>query len=111
MGVGDRFAMLLNAYYAVISPEGCAALRWKDAEKAAQAAEAMKLTADDVLRLGIIDEILEEPLGGAHRDPEAAARTVEDYLIRTLDELAAIPIDRLLEERYTRYRSLGVYQT
>jgi len=110
MGVGDRFAMLENAYYSVISPEGCAAILWRDGEKAAEAAEAMKLTAADMLRLGIISEVLEEPLGGAHRDPEAAARTVEQYLVRTLDELSAIPLDSLVEERYARYRALGVYE-
>ena len=111
MGVGDRFAMLENAYYSVISPEGCAAILWRDGNKAAEAAEAMKLTASDVLRLGIIDKVVEEPLGGAHRDPESAARVIEQHLLSTLDELASIPIDRLLEERYNRYRTLGVYST
>ena len=111
MGVGDRFAMLENAYYSVISPEGCAAILWRDGSKAAEAAEAMKLTASDMLRLGIIDKVVEEPLGGAHRDPESAARVIEQHLLSTLDELASIPIDRLLEERYNRYRTLGVYST
>jgi len=111
MGVGDRFAMLENAYYSVISPEGCAAILWRDGDKAAEAADAMKLTASDMLRLGIIDEVIEEPLGGAHRDPQAAAHTVKQYLCRTLDELVAVPVERLLEERYMRYRRLGVYDT
>jgi len=111
MGVGDRFAMLENAYYSVISPEGCAAILWRDGDKAAEAADAMKLTASDMLRLGIIDEVIEEPLGGAHRDPQAAAHTVKQYLCRTLDELVAVPVERLLEERYMRYRRLGIYDT
>jgi len=111
MGVGDRFAMLENAYYSVISPEGCAAILWRDGNKAAEAAEAMKLTASDMLRLGIIDEVIEEPLGGAHRDPQAAARTVKQYLCRTLDELVTVPVEQLLEQRYMRYRRLGVYDT
>ena len=109
MGVGDRFAMLENAYYAVISPEGCAAILWKDGEKAPEAAEALKLTANDMLDQGIIDEVLPEPLGGAHRDPRETAETVKDYIGRMLDDLGETPIDELVEERYTRYRELGVY--
>jgi acetyl-CoA carboxylase carboxyl transferase subunit alpha len=110
IGVGDRFAMLENAYYSVISPEGCAAILWKDGAKAPEAAEAMKLTAADMLQAGIIDTIIQEPLGGAHRDPEAAIRNLGQYLSRTLAELAQIPVEQLLEERYTRYRKLGVYR-
>ena len=109
MGVGDRFAMLENAYYAVISPEGCAAILWKDGEKAPEAAEALKLTANDMLEQGIIDEVLPEPLGGAHRNPRETAETLKDYIGRTLDDLGETPIDELVEERYTRYRELGVY--
>jgi acetyl-CoA carboxylase carboxyl transferase subunit alpha len=110
IGVGDRFAMLENGYYSVISPEGCAAILWKDGEKAPEAADAMKLTATDLLEGGIIDTIVPEPLGGAHRDPEAAGAQVEAYLIATLDELANVPVEGLLEARYGRYRRIGVFE-
>lgn len=109
VGVGDRFAMLENAYYAVISPEGCAAILWKDGDKAPEAAEALKLTANDMLEQGIIDEVLPEPLGGAHRNPRQTAETLKDYIGRTLDDLRETPVDDLVEERYQRYRELGVY--
>jgi acetyl-CoA carboxylase carboxyl transferase subunit alpha len=109
IGVGDRFAMLENAYYSVISPEGCAAILWKDGAKAPQAADAMKLTAADMLAAGIIDTVIPEPLGGAHRDPAQTARNVGDYLTTAFEELAAVPIDELLEARYRRYRAIGVY--
>jgi len=111
VGVGDRFAMLENAYYSVITPEGLAAILWKDGEKGPDAAEAMKLTAQDMLEAGIIETIIPEPLGGAHRDPQTTARNLESYLSDTLDELTAIPTDRLLEARYQRYRRLGVFTT
>jgi len=109
VGVGDRFAMLENAYYAVITPEGCAAILWRDAEKADMAAAAMKLTAQEMLGLGIIDEIIQEPLGGAHRDPEQAAGSIRAYLKRALDELVPVPVDELLEKRHHRYRVLGTH--
>jgi len=111
IGVGDRFAMLENAYYSVISPEGCAAILWRSSEMADQAAEAMKLTAQDMLSAGVIDEIIPEPLGGAHRDLDAASQNVKAYLTRVLDELAAVPLDKLLEQRYQRYRKLGPVAT
>ncbi len=111
IGVGDRFAMLENAYYSVISPEGCAAILWKDGQKAEDAAKALKLTAQDMLDAGIIDRIVEEPPGGAHRDPAEAMRGVDRYLTETLDELAAIPVEDLLEQRYARYRRVGVFRT
>jgi len=107
MGVGDRHAMLENAYYSVITPEGCAAILLRDGSKADQAAEALKLTAGDMLTFGVVDEIVPEPRGGAHRDPEQAAENVKRYLCRMLDELSQIPVDDLLEERYMRYRGLG----
>jgi len=112
IGIGDRFAMMENAYYSVISPEGCAAILWRSGEMADRAAEAMKLTAQDMLSRGIIDEIVREPLGGAQRDPEAAAASVKDYLVRVLDELTTADgdIDELLEKRYQRYRRLGEFQ-
>lgn len=109
VGVGDRFGMFENAYYSVITPEGCAAILWKTSEAAAQAADAMKLTANNMLELGIIDRILPEPAGGAHRDPEAAALTLREYVLGCMAELRGIPIDTLLEQRYQRYRKLGVF--
>jgi acetyl-CoA carboxylase carboxyl transferase subunit alpha len=109
IGVGDRFALLENAYYAVISPEGCAAILFRDGSQAEPAAEAMKLTAEDLLEAGIIDAVIPEPLGGAHRGPQKTAREVERYLASTLDELGQIPVDQLLEERYRRYREIGPY--
>ena len=111
IGVGDRFAMLENAYLSVISPEGCAAILWRSREAADKAAEAMKVTAQDMLELGVIDTVIEEPLGGAHRDPGMAAANVAAYLAQTLDELAAMPMDQLREERYEKYRSLGRFTT
>ncbi len=115
VGVGDRFAMLENSCYGVITPEGMAAIFWPDPKEAgnrvASVAEAMKLTARDMLEAGIIDTIIPEPLGGAHRDPLVTARNVERFLSAALDELKDIPTDRLLEERYQRYRGLGVYKT
>lgn len=109
MGVGDRFAMLENAYFSVISPEGCAAILWRSADVADKAAEAMKVTAQDMLELGVIDTIIEEPPGGAHRDAALTASNIAAYLARTLAELSAVPIDRLREERYEKYRSLGSF--
>ncbi|MGD2174964.1 MAG: acetyl-CoA carboxylase carboxyltransferase subunit alpha [Candidatus Brocadiaceae bacterium] len=110
IGVGDRFAMLENAYYSVISPEGCAAILWKDGDKASEAAETMRLTAGDLLEAGVIDTIIPEPLGGAHRDPQRTARELERYLTDALEELVQVPVDQLLEQRYEHYRALGVYR-
>ncbi|MFW6456736.1 MAG: acetyl-CoA carboxylase carboxyltransferase subunit alpha [Planctomycetota bacterium] len=109
IGVGDRHGMLENAYYSVISPEGCAAILFRDSDKAGEAAKALRVTANDMLEFGVVDEIIEEPLGGAHRDPVATADNLRSYLRSTLDELNDIPMDQLLESRYKRYRSLGVY--
>jgi acetyl-CoA carboxylase carboxyl transferase subunit alpha len=108
VGVGDRHAMLENAYYAVISPEGCAAILWRDSEKADAAAATMRLTAEDMLELGIIDHIIQEPLGGAHRDPRQTAANVRRYLESVLDDLASKQIDDLLRQRYQHYRQLGI---
>jgi acetyl-CoA carboxylase carboxyl transferase subunit alpha len=110
LGVGDRVYMLEYAVYSVISPEGCAAILWKDQDKKAEAAEAMKITAPDLLELGVIDGIISEPRGGAHRDPEATARSVGDTVAKALGELEKRTPEQLLEGRYRKFRSLGVFQ-
>jgi acetyl-CoA carboxylase carboxyl transferase subunit alpha len=107
IGVGDRLNMLQYSTYFVISPEGCANIIWKTSEKAPQAAEAMGVTSDNLESLGIVDETIPEPLGGAHRDIEAMSNTLKTRLSEQLDELQAIPIDELLERRYQRLMSYG----
>jgi acetyl-CoA carboxylase carboxyl transferase subunit alpha len=107
IAVGDRILMLEFAVYAVISPEGCAAILWSDGTKGAQAAEALKLTAEDIKDLDVIDEIIKEPPGGAHRDHQAMAKTLHDALSRNLKELKKIPAERLVEERYQKFRKMS----
>lgn len=109
LGVGDRVLVLEYATYSVISPEGCAAILWKDQERKAEAAEAMKLTAPDLLELGVVDEIIPEPAGGAHTDPAETCRRVGERLQATLGELERLRPDELVAQRYQRFRSLGVY--
>jgi acetyl-CoA carboxylase carboxyl transferase subunit alpha len=108
ISVADKLMMLEYATYSVISPEGCASILWKDAEKAPLAAEAMAITSRHLKSHGLIDEIVPEPLGGAHRDPEQMARNLRNALVQTLDNLAAEPLDRLLEHRYERLMSYGM---
>ncbi|HEY7215884.1 MAG TPA: carboxyl transferase domain-containing protein, partial [Thermoanaerobaculia bacterium] len=109
LGIGDRVFILEYATYSVISPEGCAAILWKDQEKKAEAAEAMKLTAPDLLSLGVVDEIIPEPPGGAHTDPAAACRRVGDVIERALGELERLPVQELIAQRYQKFRALGAY--
>ncbi len=109
IGVGDRIAMLEHAYYSVISPEGCAGILWKSHTFKEQAAAALKMTAKDLFRLGVIDAIIPEPLGGAHRDHRLMASRLKYYLRGTLRELLAIPISDLLEQRYQKFRRMGVF--
>jgi len=109
LGVGDRVFMLEYATYSVISPEGCAAILWKDQQMRAEAAEALKLTAPDLLELGVIDGIIAEPLGAAHADPEAAARELGDTIERALEDLVAMPVQALLRQRHDRFRRLGAF--
>jgi acetyl-CoA carboxylase carboxyl transferase subunit alpha len=109
IGVGDRILMMENAIYSVISPEGCAAILWRDGTKGPLAAEALKITAADLLKLEVIDEIIPEPMGGAHRDYEGAAAKVKEAVVRHLKELKAIPEERLVAERYQRFRSIGAF--
>jgi acetyl-CoA carboxylase carboxyl transferase subunit alpha len=107
IGVGDRFAILEFAYYSVISPEGCAAILWRDGKAAAQAAEALKLTSRELLRLGLADAVIEEPLGGAHRNIHDTVYNVEQYILKTLRELKRMKLEELLESRYKKLRSIG----
>lgn len=109
IGVGDRVAILEHSYYSVISPEGCAGILWKSHEYAPQAAHALKFTSKDLLRLGVVDEVIPEPLGGAHRDHHQIAIRVKMYLLRTLRELTRHPLDQLLEKRYEKFRRMGVF--
>jgi acetyl-CoA carboxylase carboxyl transferase subunit alpha len=107
IGIGDKVYVMENAYYSVISPEGCAAILWKDRLKAPEAAEVLKLTAKDLIGLGIIDGEIPEPLGGAHRDPEKTAQEVKKHIKKALKELKAMSIDNLLEKRYEKFRKIG----
>jgi acetyl-CoA carboxylase carboxyl transferase subunit alpha len=109
IGIADKICVLENAYYSVISPEGCAAILWKDSSKAAEAAEVLKLTAQDLLGLGIIDEIIPEPLGGAHRDPQKMAGVLKEAINRNLKELEALNKEELLKLRYKKFRNIGAY--
>lgn len=110
VGIGDKILVLENAYYSVISPEGCAAILWKDRTNAPEAAEALKLTADDLLELGIIDEVLGEPLGGAHRAPQEMAETIKTAIKRHIKELRDVPVGGLLKMRYDKFRKIGVWE-
>ena len=107
IGVGDRVGMLENSYYSVISPEGCAAILWKAGDKAPEAADALKLTSKDLLRLGLVDRVIDEPLGGAHRDQKGAVERVRAQILAWLAELSAIPVPQLLEQRYEKFRRMG----
>ncbi|MCA9278868.1 MAG: acetyl-CoA carboxylase carboxyltransferase subunit alpha [Phycisphaeraceae bacterium] len=111
IAVANRVAMLKHSWYSVISPEGCAAILWKQANEQtnAAAAQALQLTASDNLRLGIVDAVVEEPVGGAHRDPESAARMLGDWISLQLDELEDIDQETLLQQRYDRFRAMGAY--
>lgn len=111
VGVADRVCVFENAYYSVISPEGCAAILWKDGAKAPEAAEVLKLTAQDLLKLGIIDEVISEPLGGAHREAQKVAQNLKEAINRNLKELKSLDKDELLKLRYKKFRSMGVVAT
>jgi acetyl-CoA carboxylase carboxyl transferase subunit alpha len=109
LGVADRVYMLSNTIYSVISPEGCASILWRDAGKADEAAEALKLTARNLNHLKIIDQVIEEPGGGAHEDHEATAKRLKGALLAGLKELLGLDVDTLLEQRYRKYRNMGVF--
>jgi acetyl-CoA carboxylase carboxyl transferase subunit alpha len=108
IGVGDRVHMLQYSIYSVISPEGCASILWKSAEKASEAAEAMNLTADKIFKLGLIDNIIPEPLGGAHRNYDVMAQSIKNELLRQLNELQSYPVNTLLDQRYKRLMAYGL---
>ena len=110
IGIGDRVCVLENAYYSVISPEGCAAILWKDHTRAPDAAASLKLTAKDLLELGVIDQSIREPLGGAHFDPAFTAKEITKAVKKYLKELKELKPADLLDERYNKYRKLGVFE-
>jgi len=109
IGVGDRAAMFQHSFYSVISPEGCAAILWKTADHRKQAAEALRITAPDLRKLGLIDTIIPEPVGGAHRNPDAAAESLEKYITTSLDEFKLLATDALVAKRQQRIRNLGSF--
>ena len=109
VGVSDRVLMLENSYYSVISPEGCAAILWKHRKHAPEAAQALKLTATDLKELKLVDDVVPEPLGGAHQNQEATIVNLREAITRHLDELAQIPMERLLGQRYEKFRRMGVF--
>ena len=110
IGVADRLLMMENSWYSVISPEGCASILWRDAAFGPEAAEALKLTAQNLKELGISDEIIPEPLGGAHRDPEVAFKNLRGAISRHLTELLELNLDTLLEKRFAKYRAIGEWE-
>lgn len=107
IGVADRVLILENSYYSVISPEGCAAILWKERAAAAKAAAALKITAKDLLELKLVDEVIPEPLGGAHNDPAGAAKTLREHLLKHLEQLNALPAAERLKQRYEKFRAHG----
>src|SRR5216110_2416897 len=109
IGVADRVLIFENAYYSVISPEACSAILWRDRRHAAEAAEALKLTAQDLLKLEVVDEIVPEPEGGAHRDYDSVTASLGEALSRSLQRISQIPVAELLEKRYQKFRRLGVF--
>jgi acetyl-CoA carboxylase carboxyl transferase subunit alpha len=110
IGIGDRVLMMQYSWYSVISPEGCAAILWRDAAKASEAAEALKPTSDDLMNLKVVDKIIAEPPSGAHSNPEAAAELVKSDILAALDELSALSVDELLARRLDKYRRMGEYK-
>ena len=107
IAVGDKILMMENAVYSVISPEGCAGILWRDGKRASEAAEALKITATDLKRLDVIDEIVKEPAGGAQKNHKLAAANVKKAVVKALKELVGIPADELLERRYAKLRAMG----
>jgi acetyl-CoA carboxylase carboxyl transferase subunit alpha len=111
IGVGDRILMLEHAWYSVISPEMCATILWRDSARAPQAAELLRLTPADLLKFGIIDDVITEPIGGAHRDHAVMGQQMRAFIRRYLAEICKVPVDRLVEERLARFRAIGKFTT
>jgi acetyl-CoA carboxylase carboxyl transferase subunit alpha len=109
IGLGDRVFMLENTWYSVISPESCSSILWRSWDFKEQAADALKLTADNMLNFGLIDDIVKEPLGGAHKDPEKMAKSLKAHIKKELAALAEIPVDQLLHERVAKYAKMGEF--
>jgi acetyl-CoA carboxylase carboxyl transferase subunit alpha len=110
IGVGDRLLMLSYSVYSVISPEGCATILWKSAEKAEDAADAMKITAESLNNFGLVDEILQEPLGAAHRDPKAMAEVIRNAILKNIEDLDKLDSDQLVEDRQRRLAGFGQFK-
>ncbi len=109
VGVADKVFMLEHAYYSVISPEGCASILWRNAVKAPEAAEALRINSEHLLKFGIVDEVVDEPLGGAHNDPEVVANALKSAVVRTIKELKNLSEDQLIEHRYQKFRDIGEF--
>ena len=109
VGVADRVFILEHGYYSVISPEGCASILWRNSVRAPDAAEALKINGEHLLKFGIVDEVISEPLGGAHKNSETVVKNLKTVLLRSIKELQTIPSDKLLAERYDRFRQMGHY--
>ena len=111
IGVGDTVVIMQYAYYSVISPEGCASILWRDASKAPEAAEALKITAQDLLKLGVVDKIIPEPSGGAHRKPAEAASILKEFIINEIDKLSVVPVENLIKARIEKFQKMGTIKS
>ena len=109
IGIADRVCIFQHAYYSVISPEGCASILWRSSAKAPEAAEALKITGEDLLKFGVVDEVIPEPLGGVHKDPETAAANLKKTILKYLEELSLLPKEELLKNRYQKFRKIGMF--
>ncbi|HSV43631.1 MAG TPA: acetyl-CoA carboxylase carboxyl transferase subunit alpha, partial [Candidatus Bathyarchaeia archaeon] len=110
IAVADRVYILENAYYSVISPEGCASILWRSSAKAPEAAKALKFTAGHLIDFGIVDGMIPEPQGGAHRDPETVAAAIKTSILKDIDELSALPVGELVDRRYQKFRKMGEFE-
>jgi acetyl-CoA carboxylase carboxyl transferase subunit alpha len=110
IAVANRVLMMENSVYSVIPPEGCAAILWRDPTRGRDAAEALKITSDEALKMGVIEEIISEPLGGAHRNPDVAATSLKKAILRNIEELESMSADDLAQQRYDRFRAIGAYR-
>ncbi|CRH47145.1 acetyl-CoA carboxylase carboxyltransferase subunit alpha [Chlamydia trachomatis] len=111
MAIGDVVAMLEHSYYSVISPEGCASILWKDPKKNSDAAAMLKMHGEDLKGFAIVDAVIKEPIGGAHHNPAATYRSVQEYVLQEWLKLKDLPVEELLEKRYQKFRTIGLYET